>query len=103
MRGRFYGDVFAAAGITLVTPSPAEQAYLHDKYMTELLRAAILPQTRDALHAIIARLKEQDTIEGAVLGGTELSLILRDAKVQGIPLLDTTKLHVDAIVRQLLS
>jgi aspartate/glutamate racemase len=37
------------------------------------------------------------------LGGTELPLLLRDATEVGIPLLDTTRIHVDRIVREMLS
>ena len=43
----------------------------------------------------------RDHIEGLILGGTELPLILRDAEHNGIPFLDTTKIHVDRIVAEL--
>jgi aspartate/glutamate racemase len=36
-----------------------------------------------------------------ILGGTELTLLLSDPVVEGIPALDTTALHVDAIVERL--
>jgi aspartate/glutamate racemase len=36
-----------------------------------------------------------------VLAGTELPLLLRDADA-GVPLLDTTRIHVDAVVDRLL-
>jgi aspartate racemase len=48
-------------------------------------------------------LKEKHGIEGLILGGTELPLILRDAAGQGIPFLDTTRIHVERAVAQLLS
>lgn len=35
MEGGFYQEVFSKAGMTLVLPAPAEQAYVHDKYMGE--------------------------------------------------------------------
>jgi aspartate racemase len=44
---------------------------------------------------------ERDGIEGLILGGTELPLILRDETHGGIPLLDTTRIHVNAAVAQL--
>ena len=103
MQGRFFPEAFDEAGITLVTPEPDEQAYVHDKYMTELVNAVFLPATRDGLIAIIERLKSRGGIEGVILGGTELPLILRDAHAAGIPLLDTTRLHVQEVVRRLLS
>jgi aspartate/glutamate racemase len=38
-----------------------------------------------------------------ILAGTELPLILRDPEHNGIPFLDTTKIHVAAAVTEMLS
>ena len=38
MQGNFYPDVFSEAEIALVVPQPDEQAYIHDKYMGELVK-----------------------------------------------------------------
>jgi aspartate racemase len=102
MQGRFYHDVFGQAGMTLIVPAPEEQAYIHDKYMGELLNGIIRPETRAGLLAIVERLKAQEGIDGLILGGTELPLILGEVKEQGIPFLDTTKLHVEQVVTRLL-
>jgi aspartate racemase len=51
---------------------------------------------------IIEALKERSRIDGIILGGTELSLILRDESVFGIPVLDTTQIHVEAAVAKLI-
>jgi aspartate racemase len=103
MQGRFYPEIFSKTGVTLAVPEPDEQAYIHDKYMRELVNGIILPATRERLLAIVDRLKERHGIQGLILGGTELPLILRDAASSGIPFLDTTKIHVKRIVAQLLS
>jgi aspartate racemase len=103
MQGRFYPDVFSRAGIALAVPDESEQSYIHEKYMSELVQGIFLPETRDRLLQIIARMKEREGIEGLILGGTELPLIMRDVTHNGIPLLDTTKIHVERIVAQLLS
>jgi aspartate racemase len=103
MQGQFYPEVFSKAGIELAVPDAAEQAYIHDKYMSELIDGLILPETRERLLAIVERLKERERIDGLILGGTELPLILRDAGDGGIPFLDTTQIHVKAVVAQLLS
>ena len=102
MQGRFYPDVFSIEGIALIVPEPEEQAYIHDKYMSELVNGIILPQTRERLLTIVDRLKERQGIQGLILGGTELPLILRDPPGMGIPFLDTTTIHVNRIVAQLL-
>jgi aspartate racemase len=103
MGGHFYPDVFSRAGITLVAPDENDQTYIHDKYMGELVKAIFLPKTRDGLLAIIDRLKERDNIQGLVLGGTELPLILRESTASGIPVLDATQIHVRAVVAELLA
>jgi aspartate racemase len=80
-----------------------EQVYIHDKYMNELVNGVILSETRERLLAIVERLKAQEGIEGLILGGTELPLILREESYQGLPFLDTTKIHVERAVAQMLS
>jgi aspartate racemase len=103
MQGRFYAEVFNRAGIALVQPAPDEQAYIHDKYMNELVNGIFLPETREHLLAIAVRLKAREAIEGLILGGTELPLILRETEYEGIAFLDTSRLHVEQIVARLLS
>jgi aspartate racemase len=103
MQGRFYPDVFAKAGITLVAPEADEQTYIHDKYMNDLVNGIILPETREHLLAILDKMKERDGVEGLILGGTELSLILRDTDHNGMPILDTTRIHAEWIVAELFS
>ena len=103
MQGRFYPEVFSREEIALVMPNQEEQAYIHEKYMGELINGIFLPETRERLLAIVNHLKERDGIDGLILGGTELPLILRDVSASGIPFLDTTKIHVESAVAQLLS
>jgi aspartate racemase len=103
MQGHFYPEVFSRAGLTLVVPEPEEQTYIHGKYFGELLNNIFLPETRQALLAIADELKVRHGIEGLILGGTELPLLLRDDEHNGIRLLDTTRIHCDRIVRELIS
>jgi aspartate racemase len=103
MQGSFYPEVFDPAGISLVAPASADFEYVHDKYANELLNGVVLPETRAGLLAVIDRMRERDRIEGVILGGTELALMFDEEKVGDLPLLNTTKLHVDAIVERILS
>ncbi|PYS81432.1 MAG: aspartate racemase, partial [Acidobacteria bacterium] len=103
MQGRFYPKVFSRAGITLVVPEADEQAYIHDKYMNDLVHGIVLPETRARLLRILDKMKERDGVEALILGGTELSLIIKDPEHNGLPILDATKIHVARIVAELLS
>lgn len=84
-------------------PNEEEQAYVHDSYMQELVKESFCLKLRERLMTIIKTLKERSQIDGVILGGTELSLILRDETVFGVQVLDTTQIHVKAAVTQLLS
>jgi len=103
MQGTFYPKVFSREGIQLVAPDAKDQEYLHDKYLNELVPGNFLPETRDGLLAIVDRMQTKTNIDSVILAGTELPLILRDADHRGIPLLDTTKIHCQAAVAEMLS
>lgn len=103
MQKRFFPEVFSKAGIALAIPEPGDQDYIHDKYMNELVHGIILAETREQLLMIVDRMIAQQGIDGLILGGTELPLILDDAEYKGIPFLDTTKIHVKYAVAELFS
>src|SRR5438309_681179 len=103
MQADFYPKVFARESIELVVPEPKDQDYIHEKYFAELVPGKFLPETRAGLLAIVDRMKAKSEIDGVILAGTELPLILRDPDHNGIPFLNTTKIHVEAAVDQMLS
>src|SRR5882757_2361734 len=103
MQGAFYPKVFSRERIELLTPGPEDQTYIHDKYLNELVSGKFLPETRAGLLAIVARMKANSDIDGVILAGTELPLILRDPEHNGIPFLDTTRIHCEAAVIEMLS
>ena len=89
--------------MTLVRPKESEQEFIHRKYIDELLKNRFLPETRTEILRIARRMKAEDGIEALILAGTELPLLLRDSKDAGIEFLDTTVIHVEAIVDELLA
>jgi len=103
MQATFYPKVFAREGIELLVPDADNQNYIHGKYMNELVSGKFLASTRAGLLAIVDRMKTTRDIDGVILAGTELPLILRDPIHNGIPFLDTTKIHVEAAVAGMLS
>jgi aspartate racemase len=103
MQATFYPRVFSREGIELLVPDPEDQTYIHDKYLNELVSGKFLPETRVGLLAIVDRMKDKHDIDGVILAGTELPLILRDREHKGIPFLDTTEIHCQAAVAEMLS
>jgi len=102
MQATFYPKVFSREGIELLLPGPDDQTYIHDKYLNELVSGKFLPATRAGLLAIVDCLKTASDIDGVILAGTELPLILRDSEHNGIPLLDTTEIHCEAAETEML-
>ncbi len=103
MQATFYPKVFSREGIELLVPDPQDQDYIHDKYLNDLVPGKFWPETRAGLLAIIDRMKAESDVDGVILAGTELPLILHGETHNGIPLLDTTKIHVEAAVAEMLS
>ncbi len=103
MQAPIYPAVFSHTDVKLVTPTEEEQAYIHEKYFGELLKDVFLPETRTGLLAIADAMKARHAIEGLILGGTELPLLLRDEEHNGVRLLDTTRIHVDKLIAVMLS
>jgi aspartate racemase len=103
MQGEFYPKVFSREGIELVVPDAKDQDYIHDKYMNELVPGKFLPETRAGLLAIVDRIKGKIDIDAVILAGTELPLILREPEHHGVPFLNTTTIHCQAAVAEMLS
>src|SRR5579862_6402230 len=103
MRASFYPEEFQRAGMALVRPQEGEREFIHRKYMDELLNGRFLPETRAEILGIAQRMKDEDGIEAVVLAGTELPLLLRDSTTPGIAFIDTTVIHVEAVVDKLVS
>lgn len=95
MRGRFYPDVFEPAGIAIVAPPAPDQDWIHEKYFGELLLGIVKDDTRAGLLSVVERLRADAGIEGLLIAGTELSLILRQDAHAGVVFLDTAKIHVE--------
>ena len=103
MANDFYYRSFHREGISLVVPGDDEQALIHERYMGELVNGVFKNETKQELLTIAARMHNHDRIQGLILGGTELPLILRDVDELRIPLFDTAQIHVDSIVDRLLA
>lgn len=102
MQANFYPVEFEPAGIAMARPSQSEQEFIHRTYIGELLKNQFRTESRSEILRIAQRMKTEGGVEAIVLAGTELPLLLRDATTD-IKFLDTTVIHVEAIVDELLA
>ncbi len=103
MTSGFYQKAGNKYGIEIIIPSESQMNYIHDKYINELLFRNIKSSTKKELLSIVNDLYKNHAIEGLILGGTELPLILSQDDFKNIQIMDTTKIHVEAIVKMMLS
>ena len=101
MEGPFYPTVCARYDIAVVPPNDTDRAWVHEKYVGELLKGEFREETRRELVSLVSRLRCEERIDGVILGGTELPLLLPTPLIAELPALDTTALHVAAIVQRL--
>jgi aspartate racemase len=101
MQATLFPAAFARRRLTIVVPNEEEQEFIHEKYMGELFAGTILDETRAALIEIVETMKQRDNVDGLILGGTELSLILREPTAAGLPVLDTTQIHVETAIERM--
>ena len=101
MEAPFYPQVCGRRGISVVTPDEPERAELHQRYIGELLKGEFKDETRCLFQSVVERLRDQEQVDGVILGGTELPLLLPGDAIAGLPALDTTALHVAGIVERL--
>ena len=101
MDGPFYPAVCARHGVAVVPPKEDDRAWIHERYVGELLKGEFRDATRREFVALVQRLRDQERIDGVILGGTELPLLLSAPVIADLPALDTTALHVSAIIERL--
>jgi aspartate racemase len=85
----------------VVVPNDTDRAWLHERYVGELLKGEFRDDTRRQVLSLVSRLRDEEHVDGVILGGTELPLLLSTPVIAEVPALDTTALHVAAIVKRL--
>lgn len=98
----FYQKTGKKYNIKIATPNEENQDFVHEKYMGELVFNQIIPETKERLINIVNQLQEEENIEGVVLGGTELPLILSQEDFKQLVVFNTTVIHVNAILDKMI-
>jgi aspartate racemase len=101
MEASFYPEVCARYGLAVITPNDTDRTWAHERYIGELLEGEFRDDTRQQFTSLVRRLAKDEGIEGVILGGTELPLLLPTPTIAEVPALDTSALHVTAIVERL--
>ena len=93
----FYSDKLSAAGIQTLIPDQDDIDYINTTIYNELGKGLFLPETKARFIGIIQKLSGRGA-QGAILGCTEIPLLLRQNDTQ-VKLYDTTLIHSKAAVK----
>jgi len=98
MEQGFYRDRMRERfGIELIVPDEPGRAEVHRLIYEELCRGRFEPASREALRAQVAQLADRGA-QAAILGCTELGLLLPAGSAAALPLFDSTDLQACAAV-----
>lgn len=99
MKASFYPELFKKKGIDVVMPDAEDMELISLKLFTEIELGIFKDETRQLLIHIAEKMVREQQIDSLILGCTEFPLILIEPEYAGIPMLNTTRIHVDAIVK----
>jgi aspartate racemase len=86
--------------VDVITPSAAEIEFVHHTYLQMVNAGSGTEEQYQGLRRFAHTLLERDNVEAIILAGTELSLIFNEGNLD-FPHIDGSRLHLDAIMRQL--
>ncbi|MGE5423958.1 MAG: aspartate/glutamate racemase family protein [Syntrophothermus sp.] len=98
MESDFYQEVFRKNDMEVIVPGKEDRLLINHRLFTEIELGIFREETKKELEDIIGRMITENQVDSMILGCTEFPLILTEKTCHGIPLLNTTKIHVDAIV-----
>ncbi|MBW8323279.1 MAG: amino acid racemase [Prolixibacteraceae bacterium] len=99
MEASFFPDVFKKQGIDVIMPDMRDKEVINYKLFSEIELGIFKDETREILVGIIEKMVREQHIDSLILGCTEFPLILTDETYAGIPVLNTTKIHVESIAK----
>ncbi len=97
MKDDVYRRALAKHRIKTVIPNNEEMEITHEIIMTQLSKAIFTKKSKATYLEVIDRMQKDAQIEGAILGCTEIPLLIKQADTD-LPVFDTTAIHVKAIL-----
>jgi aspartate racemase len=99
MNSTFFEDVFKNHSIEVVVPGKNDIELIDNKLFSEIELGIFKDETRDLFIGIIDKMVKQQEIDSIILGCTEFPLLLTQNSYSGVPVLNTTAIHIREIVK----
>lgn len=98
LQSDIYDKVFNNKDISIIKPDEKAQNYINDKIFSEIELGIIKETTKENFLRIIDYNIDKHGIDSVILGCTELPLIIKKSDLS-VPILNTTEIHIESIVR----
>jgi len=102
MESGMYEKACAKYGIEAIVPGEEDQKIIHNIIFPNLKAGIVLEEEKVAILDIANKMLAAHQADALVLGCTELPLIIKEGDLDTV-LIDTTPVHIDAIMREILS
>lgn len=96
LQSGLYEKAILEAGLSPVVPSKEDQIILGKLIYPNLENGIVIPEDKEKMIALAEKYIQENEAEALLLGCTEIPLMIKDGDVS-VPLIDTTKLHIQAI------
>lgn len=100
MQNDFYQKTFKKYGIYVIVPGASEINLIHTKLFTELELGIFKEETKQELLGIVQTISKRENIDAVILGCTQFPLLFTASSYLNLPFLNTTKIHVNAIIQK---
>lgn len=98
MKSGMYEKALHRNGITAILPDADDIDTIGRLIYPNLENGIVIPEDRQAMIALAEKYIAEQKADAMLLGCTEISLAIKPGDVS-VPTLDTTKIHIEAIVR----
>ncbi|MPM56079.1 putative racemase YgeA [bioreactor metagenome] len=102
MASGMYEKACAKYGIKAIVPNTEDQDAIHHIIFPNLEAGIVLQEDKARILGIAKKMLKEEGADALILGCTELPLILSEGDLD-TKLIDTTVVHIDAIVKEILS
>jgi len=103
MNASFYADVFAQDNIEVVSPEGKDIERINELLFTEMEHGIFKESSKLEMLDIVQKMKKSQWIDSVILGCTEFPILFREEEYLGLPFLNTTRIHVEAIIEMSLN
>jgi aspartate racemase len=98
MQNNFYQKVFEEFDIEIFVPDVGQIDFIHSKILNEMELGIFREETKQEMLEIVSDLQKRYNVDGVILGCTEFPILFKEDEYLRLPFLNTTGIHVEAIV-----